>query len=146
MMKKVVIFAILFGVTFPAMALWGLFGYVYPASTLPNSFYKGKCNFEIAITVGDSSYLPINRFGVSADGMDMILETLKQFKELHKDWDFPPGCWSIRERQDVGKSTEWCYAPKDDKDAQGRAYVFGLNVDHRPKEPVAPAVAESAVK
>ncbi len=67
--------------------------------------------------IGNSAYIPLNILGNPADHTTLILTVIEQFRKLQPNWEITD--WKIEKQQD----------------AHGRsAIIFGLWVDHKPKE------------
>jgi len=74
-------------------------------------------DLSVVVTVGDRSYIPINQGGRPGDTPSFILNILKAFEDENPQFEILN--WKIEKHQ--GSSG-----------AEG--YIFGLWVDHRPKQ------------
>lgn len=73
-------------------------------------------DLSVVITVGDRSYIPINKKGEPADNPSEILLILKAFEDIHPELEIVD--WKIESRQRTHGAT-----PR----------IFGIWVDHKPK-------------
>lgn len=73
-------------------------------------------NMDVAVTIGNRSYIPINQDGAPSDNVDMILRVLGAFEKAHPELTVTD--WKIEKQQKAYTTGE---------------KIFGIWVDHRPK-------------
>ncbi len=75
-------------------------------------------DLSVVITVGNRSWIPINRNSRPADDPSFVLHIVKAFEDAHPELEVIPGGWKIEKDQDALGS---------------RNYFYGIWIDHRPK-------------
>ncbi len=111
-MKKSLLFAL--GVAILLLALVSCAG--EKPSVVNPSTTQVAYDFSAVVTVGNRSFIPINKVGKPSDNPSLILNILKEFEKEHPGIEIVD--WKIEKEQDS-------YSASDK--------IFGIWVDHRPK-------------
>ncbi|GEM_PF-5027613 len=82
---------------------------------------KPSLVYDHTMTLGNHSYVPINRSGRPADNVEFVLKTLKEFEDAHPELEIVNK--QIEKQQRSGQGSIY---PASD-------YIFGIWVDTRPR-------------
>lgn len=88
-----------------------------PPGVLTETTSVKTINLELGTTIGNHTYLPVNIDGDPSEHVQEILQIVDAFESAHPEWEVTS--WSIE-----GKHSGY----------SSGAYVYGIWINHRPKE------------